>query len=82
MIQRLVLGLLLTFCVSFGKEVWVEGYKRKDGRIVKGHWRTVPDSVMGNNYSTEGNVNPHTLEPGTLPNTDSVKVLKKKRKKK
>jgi hypothetical protein len=43
---------------------YVPGYLRADGTYVQGYYRTVPDSNPYNNYSTRGNVNPYTGQPG------------------
>jgi hypothetical protein len=45
-------------------EHWVNGYYRRDGTYVRGHWQTNADNSFFNNYSTKGNVNPHTGQPG------------------
>ena len=42
----------------------VEGYVRKDGTYVPPHYRTNPDGKTYNNWSTSGNTNPYTGEPG------------------
>lgn len=34
---------------------------------VEGHYRTAPNSTVNDNFSTVGNVNPYTGEPGTVP---------------
>ena len=44
---------------------WVNGYTRKDGTHVRGHYRSRPDGTDLNNWTTRGNVNPHTGKPGT-----------------
>ena len=47
---------------SYG-DVWVNGYFRKDGTYVSGHWRTRPDGNPYNNYSTpRGLVIPNIAE--------------------
>ena len=48
------------------KRVWVNGYYRKDGTYVRGHYRTAPDGNPTNNYSFPGNYNPNTgkITPG------------------
>lgn len=46
--------------------VWVEGYIRKDGTSVRGHFRTAPNHTNVDNFSTLGNVNPYTGELGTI----------------
>lgn len=48
-----------------GGDVRVRGYVRKDGTYVAPHMRSRPDGNPFNNWSTIGNVNPYTLEPGT-----------------
>lgn len=47
-------------------QVHVKGHVRKDGTYVMPHYRTAPDSTQQNNYSTQGNVNPFTGQPGTV----------------
>ena len=49
-------------------DTWINGYTRKDGTYVPGHWRTDPNTTRNDNYSTEGNVNPYTSQPGYKPN--------------
>ncbi len=46
-------------------EHWVNGYYRSNGTYVRGHYQTNPDDSFYNNWSTKGNVNPHTGKPGT-----------------
>lgn len=53
----------LTFAQS---EVWVNGYYRSNGTYVQGYYRTAPDYTINNNWSTVGNVNPHTGKAGTV----------------
>src|SRR5262249_15067893 len=48
-----------------GGSVYVRGYVRKDGTYVQPHYRSAPDGNFYNNWSTTGNVNPYTGEPGT-----------------
>ncbi len=45
---------------------YVRGYTRSDGTYVQPHYQTNPDSTKLNNYSTQGNVNPYTGQPGTV----------------
>jgi hypothetical protein len=44
---------------------YVNGYFRKNGTYVQGHYRTNPDNSFYNNWSTKGNVNPYTGRVGT-----------------
>ncbi len=41
-------------------DVWVNGYYRKDGTYVMGHWRSASDGNPYNNWSFPGNINPYT----------------------
>jgi hypothetical protein len=50
---------------AFAKDVYVKPQIRSDGTYVEGHYRTSPNSTKLDNYSTEGNYNPHTGEIGT-----------------
>lgn len=50
---------------SGGGVVHVRGYTRKDGTYVAPHDRTAPNDTKLDNWSTKGNVNPETGEPGT-----------------
>lgn len=59
------LTLLLPCFLSFAQDVWVEGYYRNDGTYVNGHYRSVPNGTKADNWSTLGNVNPHTGDIGT-----------------
>ena len=49
---------------AFG-DTWVDGYYRADGTYVPGHYRTTPNGTAADNYSSKGNVNPYTGQPGT-----------------
>jgi hypothetical protein len=59
-----LLGVSLFVGAAFA-EVSVRGYTRKDGTYVRPHRRTDPDGNFDNNWSTIGNTNPYTGEPGT-----------------
>lgn len=50
---------------------WVSGYTRQNGTVVEPYWRSSPDNTTLNNYSTQGNVNPFTGQPGTKSPYDS-----------
>ncbi len=49
---------------SAGADQYVSPYVRSDGTVVQGHMRSSPDSTRFNNYSTRGNTNPYTGQPG------------------
>jgi len=42
----------------------VNGYYKKDGTYVQPHYRSSPNSMTWDNYSTKGNTNPFTGEKG------------------
>jgi hypothetical protein len=46
---------------------YVHGYYRSNGTYVAPHYQTNRDYSRANNWSTMGNVNPYTGEPGTRP---------------
>lgn len=50
---------------STAGDVWVNGYFRKDGSYVDGHFRQRPNSTNSDNYSAQGNMNPYTGKAGT-----------------
>jgi hypothetical protein len=45
--------------------VSVRGYVRRDGTFVPPHFRSSPDGIFSNNWSSRGNVNPFTGKSGT-----------------
>jgi hypothetical protein len=52
--------------------VYVKGYY-KGGKWVDGYYRTAPNSTNRDNFSTRGNINPYTLEPGYItPDNNSL----------
>lgn len=63
----LLLGTFASFVIvsSVYADTYVRGYTRKDGTYVQPHYRSSPDGNPYNNWSTRGNVNPYTGEPGT-----------------
>jgi hypothetical protein len=46
-------------------EHYTRTYTTRRGTTVRGHYDTNPDGHFGNNYSTKGNINPHTGQEGT-----------------
>ncbi|MEP1304611.1 MAG: peptidoglycan-binding domain-containing protein [Balneola sp.] len=61
-LKSFFLTIIILF-IGFGSllaQVWVDGYYRKDGTYVSGHYRSKPDGIPYNNYSYPGNYNPNT----------------------
>lgn len=67
LIYLLLLLLVATEAAAAQRTVRVRGYYRSDGTYVAPHYRTAPNSTRSDNWSTKGNVNPYTGEPGTRP---------------
>jgi hypothetical protein len=44
----------------------VEGHYRADGSYVAPHYQTNPNNTPFDNWSTKGNYNPYTGQPGTI----------------
>ena len=63
--KALLIIALLVATASASAQVHVRGYTKKDGTYVAPHERSSPNSTTLDNYSTKGNVNPYTGEPGT-----------------
>jgi hypothetical protein len=65
----LVLSLFVSAAITPSEalacDAYVNGYYRADGTYVQGHYRTCPNSSTYDNYSTSGNYNPYTGQPGT-----------------
>lgn len=64
----LLTTLLLIPTMSYA-DTWVNGYTRKDGTHVKGHYRSDRNNTVNDNWSTRGNRNPYTGTYGTKPRT-------------
>lgn len=58
--------LIAAFAAQAMAQTTVRPHIRSDGTYVQGHVRTNPNSTLSDNYSTEGNTNPRTGQPGTL----------------
>lgn len=61
----LAIFVILALASLAFSDTWVNGYTRKDGTHVSGHYRSDPDGNKSNNWSTKGNVNPYTGKEGT-----------------
>lgn len=44
---------------------YVRGYQKQDGTYVQPHYRSEPNSIKTDNYSSQGNTNPYTRERGS-----------------
>lgn len=67
--MKTIIATVLLSAASFAAgaaSTHVDGHFRKDGTYVPPHYRTTPDSSLGNNWSSQGNVNPYTGERGTV----------------
>jgi hypothetical protein len=68
-VQKIIIAAAL---VSMGapalaqNEHWVQPHMTRNGEYVQGHMQTNPDGNPYNNWSTRGNVNPYTGQPGTV----------------
>lgn len=40
-------------CPPFTDVQWIDSYVRKDGTVVKGHWRSEADGITSNNLNPE-----------------------------
>lgn len=59
-----LIGLALLAAAPLASADWVKGYIRADGTYVPGYYRSTPNNTTLDNYSTKGNVNPFTGQPG------------------
>ena len=58
-------GLSTTFAPeALACDTYVNGYYRSNGTYVSGHYRSCPNPTTGDNWTTKGNYNPYTGEPG------------------
>ena len=80
----LIFFLLATFSFSSfsqsksSSDVYVKSYTRSNGTVVKGYYRTAPNSTNRDNFSTRGNVNPYTgkkgyVKPDNKPYSSAVR---------
>jgi hypothetical protein len=53
-------------------EHMVSGHTTKSGTYVAPHWATNPNATRNDNYSTRGNINPHTGVEGTKPRDEDL----------
>ena len=63
--QTTILMVLVVICMTAliaNADVYVRGYSRGNGTYVQPHYRSNPDGIRSNNWSSRGNVNPYTGE--------------------
>lgn len=60
----IALSLAAAFAAPAMADQYVRGYTRSDGTYVQPHYRSSPNSVQYDNYSTKGNTNPYTGQQG------------------
>jgi hypothetical protein len=66
--KALLLGMVLAMAlptISLARGTSVRSYRKRNGTVVHSHRRSEADSSFSNNWSTKGNVNPHTGKRGT-----------------
>ena len=64
--MKIIIASLILVASSLAMaDNYTQGYVRKDGTYVEGHYKTAPDRNPYNNYSTQGNSNPYTGREGT-----------------
>ena len=67
---RLLLLILIPFTVigqsRSSSDVYVNGYVKKNGTVVPGHYRSAPNNTNRDNFSTRGNTNPYTGSSGYI----------------
>lgn len=51
---------------SIYNDVKVDSYIKTDGTIINSYYRTKPNNTLLDNYSTKGNINPHTFKIGKI----------------
>ena len=61
----LVIGLAGSAMSAFA-DVYVRGHWRSNGTYVQPHYRSDPNCTKLDNWSTKGNINPHTGKRGTM----------------
>jgi hypothetical protein len=59
--------LLLTASLAAASDVYHRGHTNRNGTYVQPHYQTAPNGTRSDNYSTRGNLNPHTGQWGTKP---------------
>lgn len=63
--MKLAIMSFILIAGSLAHADYTNGYTRANGTYVQGYNHTHADGNPYNNYSTKGNVNPYTGQPGT-----------------
>lgn len=74
----LLIFSLFSFAQTNSKHVYVKGYHRSDGTYVQPHYRTSPNNTNTDNFSTQGNINPYTGQPGYISPDNKAKTYEQK----
>jgi hypothetical protein len=78
--MQVIKGILVALPLFFVSplvtaDTWVNGYVKRDGTYVEGHYRQDRNSTNLDNYSTQGNVNPYSGAPGARARDYSSEAL-------
>ena len=65
--KTLIAISLISFSFGALADQSVRGYIKRDGTYVAPSMRSSPNSYKFDNYSSEGNYNPYTRQPGYKP---------------
>ena len=60
--------LLVLLSTTAQADEYVNGYFRQDGQYIEGHYRTHPNQMRWDNYSSQGSQNPYTGQRGSQRN--------------
>jgi hypothetical protein len=64
-LSALFMALGLTLSAGAFADTYVDGYFKRDGTYVPGHYRSSPNSSNWDNYSSQGNRNPYSGSEGS-----------------
>lgn len=70
--MKLAVFLSLVASATAQADNYVNGYTRRDGTYVQPHYRSEPNSIRYDNYSSQGNTNPYTAQAGHQRNEFST----------
>ncbi|NCB43077.1 MAG: hypothetical protein EOM59_10715 [Clostridia bacterium] len=63
--RYIIAALLLLIATTAYADTYVNGYYRRDGSFVAPHYRSSPNRIPDDNWSSKGQFNPYTGEQGT-----------------